>query len=57
MKMVKDLQKLDGKKGYTQDGTLGRMKDKMHQLQVGNNPSYCKACSTYAVSNTTCDTR
>lgn len=22
---------------YTQDGTLGRMKDKMHKLQVGNN--------------------
>lgn len=27
----------NNKKGYTQDGTLGRMKDKMHQLQTGNN--------------------
>ena len=26
-----------GTPGYTQNGTLGRMKDKMHQPQVGNN--------------------
>ena len=26
-----------GTPGYTQDGTLGRMKDKMHKPQVGNN--------------------